>query len=200
LQRVELGAGGALDPSTKRELEGTLGEITKLKGRDAIDRRGRMRALELDTTALADPRLGQLLDQLQQSLGQMGAPFPEEPIGVGARWAVTSEVVQQGMKLQQVATYELTELSGDKGAARIELKQFAPRGSVTPPGLPPNVKAEIVSLDSKGLGKLRFDLKRSVPEGQLRTKAKIKVRTTSAGRQEDTSMDLDVRVRFQPEK
>jgi hypothetical protein len=159
-----------------------------------------MRSLELDSSSLDDPRLAQLLDQLQQSLGQMGAPFPEEPVGIGARWAVTSEVQQQGMKLQQVATYELTELSGDKGAARIDLKQFAPRGAVTPPGLPPNVKAEIVSLDSRGLGKLRFDLKRSVPEGQLRTKSKIKVRTTSGGRQENTSMDLDVRIRFVPEK
>jgi len=106
-------------------------------------------------------------------------------------------VRQQGMKLEQVATYELTELGRDSGKARLKLEQFAPRGKIAPAGLPAGVEAEIISLSSHGDGTVAFELSHGTPQGKLRSKAKIKIATTQAGRTEQTEMDLDVRVRFE---
>ena len=76
------------------------------------DRLARPATIREDRSRLGSSarRFPQLLDQMQQSFAQMGAPFPDEPIGVGARWTVNTLIAQQGMKVQQVATYELTEL------------------------------------------------------------------------------------------
>jgi hypothetical protein len=196
VERVELAETGALDDSIRDQLMTALEAIKGVKGRDAIDSRGRLKSVKIDAGPQAGSQITQLLDQMQQSFAQMGAPFPEEAIGVGARWTVTTVIEQQGMKVQQVATYELTEQSGNKGRAKLRLTQLAPRGPIKPPGLPAGVKAELLSMSSRGNGDLTFDLTRSVPEGEIKTKAKLQVRTSMAAETQDTKMDIDVRVRF----
>jgi hypothetical protein len=164
VERVALAETGALDDSIRDQLATALKAIENVKGRDAIDARGRLKSLKIDSGPEAGPQIAQLLDQMQQSFAQMGAAFPEEPIGAGARWTVTTPIEQQGMKVQQVATYELTELKGDKGRAKLRLTQLAARGPIKPPGLPAGVKAELLSMSSRGTGDLTFDLAHSVPE------------------------------------
>jgi hypothetical protein len=200
IERVSLASGVELEPSTRDELLKMLKTIENLTGRHRVDSRGRLTSMELDKSAVAGPQLAQLMDQLEQSFSQLGAAFPEEEVGEGARWTVNTEVVQQGMRLRQAANYELTELKGRKGRAKLKLTQLAPRGKVEPPGLPPGVKAELLGMSARGDGLIKFDLDRSVPEGQLRTKAKVKVRATSGAEKQDTEMNLDVKVRFVPEK
>jgi hypothetical protein len=200
IERVSLASGVDLEPGTRDELLKMLKTIENLTGRHRVDSRGRLTSMELDKSAVAGPQLTQLMDQLEQSFSQLGAAFPEEEVGEGARWTVNTEVVQQGMRLRQSASYELTELKGRKGRAKLKLTQLAPRGKVEPPGLPPGVKAELLGMSARGDGLIKFDLDRSVPEGQLRTKAKVKVRATSGTEKQDTEMNLDVKVRFVPEK
>ena len=89
---------------------------------------------------------------------------------------------------------------GKKGRAKLKLTQIAARGKVEPPGLPPGVKAELLGMSARGDGLVKFDLDRAVPEGRLRTKARIKVRSTSGTKKQDTEMNLDVKVRFVPER
>ena len=199
VERVKLAEGGAIDDSIRDQLTTALDAIKNVKGQDAVDSRGRLKSVKIDAGSAGGPQIAQLLDQMQQSLAQMGAPFPEEPIGVGARWTVSSVIEQQGMKVQQTATYELSQLAGNKGRAKLRLTQLAPRGPVKPPGMPAGVKAELLSMSSRGNGELSFDLTRSVPEGEIKSKAKLQVRTVMGAERQDTKMDIDVRVRFVPE-
>lgn len=196
VERVGLADGGKLDPGLREQLTGALDLIKELKGRDQIDARGRLEAVKLMAGTKSGPMLSQLLDQMQQSFAQMGAPFPEEPVGVGARWTVESVIAQQGMRVHQVATYELTELGKGIGRTHLRLTQLAPRGPVKPPGLPADVRAELLGMSAKGEGDMSFDLTRTVPEGEIKTHAKLSVRTTLGAEKQDTKMDLDVRVRF----
>ena len=50
---------------------------------------------------------------------ETGDPFPEEAVGVGARWEVTSTVREKGGPVAQVSVYELVSL--DKKAVRTKL-------------------------------------------------------------------------------
>jgi hypothetical protein len=197
IDKVDLKKGG-LDPSLQGDVEKALARLEGLKGRDLIDRRGFIHELELEKIQ-AQPELRQFLESMQQALGQMGAPFPEEAVGKGARWRIETKVSQQGLELRQSATYELVELEGDQGRTKMELRQRSPAGSVNPPGLPPGVKAELLSLDSRGSGELRFDLGRMVPDGHVTTKSKIKVRTElPTGGTQDATMNVMARATFAP--
>ncbi|MFP2908189.1 hypothetical protein ACLESD_24685 [Pyxidicoccus sp. 3LFB2] len=90
----------------------------------------------------------QLLSQVHAALSShwlATTPFPEEPVGPGARWSVARAHAPGALA---VITYELVELRGLRGRVRFELqsrKQGGPREPV----------AE---------GELRFDLRRPLPE------------------------------------
>ena len=196
VQRVGLAEGGTLDPALRDQLTSTLELIKGLKGKDEIDARGRPEGLKLTAGKTSSAMITQLRDQMQQSFAQMGAPFPEQPIGVGARWSISKLIVQQGIRVNQVATYELTELADGKGRTHVRLTQLAPRGPVRPPGMPMDVQAELLGMSAKGEGNMNFDLTRSVPEGELKTHARLEIRTIVETQKQDTKMELDVRVRF----
>jgi hypothetical protein len=199
IDRVEM-KKAALEPTVRQEVEQALGRLEGLKGRDLIDSRGFIHELKLEKTQ-AQGELRQFLESMQQALGQMGAPFPEEEVGKGARWRIDTNVSQQGIKLQQTATYELVEIDGDKGRATIELEQRAPSGKVNPPGLPPGIKAELISLDSRGNGEMRFDLAKMVPTGHVTTKSRIRIRTeVPAGGNQEATMNVSARATFSPGK
>jgi hypothetical protein len=197
IDKVDLKKGG-LDPSLRDDVGDALARLEGLKGRDVIDPRGFIHELELEKVQVR-PELRQFLESLQQALGQMGAPFPEEPVGKGARWQIETKVAQQGLELRQRATYELLEIEGDKGRTKMELQQRSPAGAVSPPGLPPGIQAELLSLDSRGSGELRFDLGRMVPDGHVTTKSKIRVRTKlPTGGSQDATMNVTARATFSP--
>lgn len=199
IDRVNL-KQGALDPSLKGDVEQALAKLEGLRGRDLIDTRGFIHELKLEQ-ASAQGELRQFLESMQQALGQMGAPFPEEEVGKGARWQIDTKVSQQGINLSQLATYELIETDGKKGRAKISLQQRSPKGKVNPPGLPAGVQAELLSLDSRGNGEMKFDLARMVPDGHVTTKSKIRVRTqVPAGGTQDATMNVTARAKFAPAK
>jgi hypothetical protein len=196
---VDLRKGG-LDSALRGDVESALARLEGLEGRDVIDTRGFIHELKLERVQ-ADGELRQFLESMQQALGQMGAPFPEEEVGKGARWRIDTKVSQQGIALTQAATYELVEIDGKKGRAKVELKQRSPAGSVNPPGLPAGVKAELLSLDSTGSGELSFDLSRMIPDGHVTTKSLIRVRTTlPTGGTQDATMNVTARAKFLPVK
>jgi hypothetical protein len=199
IDKVDLKKGG-LDPSLRGDVESALARLEGLDGRDVIDSRGFIHELKLERVQ-ADGELRQFLESMQQALGQMGAPFPEEEVGKGARWRIDTKVSQQGIRLTQAATYELVEIDGKKGRAKVELTQRSPAGAVSPPGLPAGVQAELLSLDSTGSGELSFDLGRMIPDGHVTTKSRIRVRTTlPTGGKQDATMNVTARAKFSPVK
>ena len=44
---------------------------------------------------------------MRQAIGQVSAPFPVEPVGLGAKWEVRMPIQAGGMKIQ--------DLNGDEG-------------------------------------------------------------------------------------
>jgi hypothetical protein len=190
--------GPGTNATVRTELEQTLDGFDKLRGHDEMTRQGVVRDAALDVKSITNPRLRQLMQSLRSAFGEMGAPFPSQAIGVGARWEVDSHVEQQGMHLTQVARYELTRLNGSSGSTRVTLTQTAPSGPLQAPGLPSGVHAELLSIHSKGGGQLDFDLGRMVPDGHLDTQTDVEVRTQQNGHSQDTAMDMSLHVEFHP--
>lgn len=97
------------------------------------------------------------LSQMTQSLESMIAPFPDEAIGIGARWQVLSRFDSSGTELVQWSTFELKERD-DKGVKlALEVVQAAAKPEVTPPNLPPGVSAKLVDFASTGKGESTVD-------------------------------------------
>ncbi|WP_156040558.1 hypothetical protein [Chondromyces apiculatus] len=105
----------------------------------------------------------QMLSGLSQSFESMVAPFPNEPVGAGARWQVVTRVNNAGADIVQFATYTLKSRAGDRATLDIKIDQLAASATVAAPGLPPGASARLTSFKSGGGGSSTVDLKNLIP-------------------------------------
>jgi hypothetical protein len=134
-----------------------------LAGRRAtarIDARGRASALAFDDLPGDDLPGGNIpgatgatsgepdspRDELWQQLLALAVPLPEEPIGIGARWEVRTDLRGGAALLTQHVTYELVAASADEWTIRVLARRIGEPQPASSDGLPPGTKAELVAL------------------------------------------------------
>jgi hypothetical protein len=147
-----------LPPEMVRAVTASLEGLKGMKGYSVVDRRGVVREADVVVPATAPAAVRQMIDGLRQSMRQLSSPFPEEPVGRGARWDTTFKIVQNGLTMDQVAHVELAELSDDRGDLRFTLTQSAAPQRMHPPNTPAEVVIDLVSLASTGEGVTHFEL------------------------------------------
>lgn len=136
---------------TARLLEQITGAqlVTEMTDRGAITAT-RIEGVE-DT---GNPVFDQLLGSLVDSASSLAFPFPEEAVGIGARWLVETEVEVSGLPISARYEVTLTELEGDRVVADIAAGlEFVP-GPVVVQGTP----AEVESGQLDGTGTVTWDL------------------------------------------
>lgn len=112
---------GDVDAATVATMEDVVAAFVGQTGEVRYDTRGNV--IELTPPDLDLPALGAFADEIIESVsGQapsLAVPFPEEPVGEGARWRVTSVAEITGLDMQTVTDIELTRLDDDDIEARM---------------------------------------------------------------------------------
>jgi hypothetical protein len=116
-----------LPPDAAKNVNALLGGLVGTKGYAVVTARGVTKDTGLDVTPSAPPELKQQLEALRSLQGQIVSPFPEEAVGVGARWesnmTVEAPEASGSLVVKQNAKYELVELAGTRGKMTITLSQ-----------------------------------------------------------------------------
>jgi molybdopterin converting factor small subunit len=126
--------------------------LAEVSGTFTFDERSRVVDSSLDVPDSMDPQLGQTLQELEQELAALAYPFPEEDVGEGAVWQLTSEQNLGGIPSTQVTTVELVARDGDDYELAIELDAQSPEGEVELPGMPAGATASIEELNVSSTG------------------------------------------------
>jgi hypothetical protein len=150
----ELASDPNANPQIVAAMKKSLSGLDNITGYAVITNRGFTKEADLTVGANIDPQLKQLLDGMRQSLHQLAAPMPAEPVGKGARWQTTMKPEMNGIRLDQVAVYELVEMSRSSIKLTVTMEQHAGQQKVTRDGM----TFELISLESKGSGDMSFDL------------------------------------------
>jgi hypothetical protein len=98
------------------------------------------------------------LDRFWQNMEGTSAPFPEEPVGVGARWEVRQQVVSQGISMEQTTYYTLVSRKGNKAVVSLAIAQAAAPQNLSLPDLPPGSSARLESFSGSGSGSQTINL------------------------------------------
>ena len=103
-----------------------------------------------------------LQDQLEYreelELLRFAVALPQEPIGVGARWQVSSDT-DMGLRLHAVTRFELVNLRGGRATAHVE-SSVRSDGPAQPVCAAPGVVVKSESFTMKGARDVSFDLDR----------------------------------------
>ena len=164
LTGTDVGAGPGIDPKVQKALKQALGQLKGLSGWALISNRGLNKETKINVPPGADPQTKQVMQGMEQAMQQMGAPLPEEPVGIGAQWQVISKLSQNGIQIRQTATYDLVKLAGDALSCKLAIIQVAPKQKV-PAAV--GVTVDLLSLKSTGGGTTDLRLTKVAPVKSL---------------------------------
>jgi hypothetical protein len=184
-------------PFVAEQVKSMLKALVGSTGTAVVSNRGVTRESKLNLNESASPQIKSALGGVVQSLDQLSNPLPEEPIGVGAKWEVGTRLEQNGLKVQQVTTYELVALEGASGKLKISMKQSADPQKVSAAGMPPGMQAQLKSFSSTGSGESSFDLGRIVPSSSnVSASTDMSLSTSIQGQTQamSTHMKMDMKI------
>jgi hypothetical protein len=178
------------DPRVVKVLEQALGQLKGLGGHAVVSDRGINREAKIDLGDKATAETRQVMQGMEQAMQQIGAPLPNEPVGVGARWQYATTIVQQGIKVKQRATYELKAVDGDKLTLAVTIEQRAPKQRVAVPG----GEVDLLELKAGGGGNVEMFLSKLSPDtSNMNILSKVVMAMPKDQRMSvNTSMKIDI--------
>jgi hypothetical protein len=184
------------DPESAQLVQLVRDQISKvkgIKGHALVSSRGVTIETDLQLPPTLDPQMRQMLESMKQSMTQLAAPMPEEPVGLGAKWDTKMKVAQSGMRLDQTAHYTLRSLEHDRGTLGVELAQHADPQKIQAPGMPAGANVDLVSLQSGGQGEITFELVHLMPAAaKLQLNSRTKMNVEAMGQKQPMSMGIDL--------
>lgn len=183
--------GGAVGAA----LDGLIG----LAGYGVMTDRGVSKEIGFLDTGL-DASAQVMADSMKRSLTHISIPFPEEAVGVGARWKVTMGLDMDGIQLVQTATYTLDSRTDSVITLSVELTQTAPAQDLSSgvPNLPSNASAKLNSLEFTGSGTLTMDLAQLLPtRGSVSVSGDTEIEMSMGGNEQEMEMGLEMVVTVQ---
>ncbi len=195
LERTDVVAGDQSNPAMQENLRAELKKTEGLSGWALVDARGFTRDADAVVPPGASPQVKDMVDKLRQQMRQMSAPFPEEPVGLGARWEVHMAVATDMFRIEQVATYRLVKREGNALEMEVEVRQSAPAQEVKVPNLP-GAKGKLLEMRSTGGGRMRVDLGRLVPESSMDSKTHLAMEIKANDQAPPQAVTTDMTLRL----
>ena len=150
-------------PVLVTQTEEAAAAVKGLTGNFSVDGRGIVGAVKITPPPNATARVHDMLEDIRRALRLAGLPLPTEPVGKGAKWAVTRVIKQGGITIQQRSVFELRQTGGSRLRVKVAYEQSAPDQSFTPPGNAPGVVFKLSDFTFTGDGEGTWRTDRFLP-------------------------------------
>lgn len=183
------------DITYEMRLDGGDSDVPPMSGSATITARGIAKNVSFGATMGGNPQLQQAMQTMRGSIEQFSAPFPSEPVGVGARWQHKLEQEVMGIEMKQITTFTLVSLKGTRGKVMITVEQEADADDFELPGFPGGASVELDEFKGRGSGYIVFDLEKIGPvEAELQLKISIEMTAEFRGEEKQAQMDMTVGI------
>lgn len=190
-----------VQPTVMEAMSKALKNAVGLKGKGTIDDRGMNKGATFDLPPNMDPQTRQLMDGMRDAVGRMSAPLPTEPVGVGGKWKVAQQLAQNGMTLDQTATYTVKAIDGDTLTFDVAVEMNAKAQEVKAPGMPAGATMMLESMRGSGGGTTVQSLKSLLPElAKVKIDTSMKSTVKAGGQSQKMAMDMTMDVTIRPKK
>jgi len=146
------------------QTEAALAGIVGITGTGTMDARGGNLSLSFDTDSITDSALKASIESTSSQVGNLSAPFPTQPVGIGARWTAQRSATINGITMNTTTTFTLRGRQGDKYRLDVDQEATAPPGPVDVPGLPMGTEASVEDFTLDSNGHINGDLTQPLPD------------------------------------
>lgn len=197
--KVEVLKDVKVDAKTREGLEKELAGLVGMHGKSRISTRGVASESEFQLPPHASQSLNTQMETLRDAIRQLYVPFPEEELGKGATWEVTSRIPINGALVDTKMGYVLTKLEAGGAQADVDISLSAPPNQPMRIGaLPAGATATLDSLAGKGSGTVSPSFVRLVGTGSNKVSMESTFAVTIRGQKIEMKMQSDVAVVLRP--
>lgn len=199
-EKVDVLKDGKADPKLVAALEEELKGLVGIKGHATITPRGIAKDTDFELPPTASPRLKGQVDSMKDAIRNMYMPLPEEEVGKGAKWLVSSRIPLTGAMMDVAATYSLQNLTTDGAQSNVDIVLSAePNQPLQVDGLA-GATATLDSLSGKGTGKTAPTFSKLVATGNSHVSMQLASSASLRGDKITTKVSTDVTVDIKPGK
>jgi len=159
------------------QMQAASATITGVKGTTSMTNRGLTKDSNLD---VADPATKAMLGQMTSSVENLLPAFPEEAVGVGARWEVRQAISAAEQTQFQKAVYEITAISGTSVSLKVTTENTAP---------PQPINAALAAAAG---GEMMLDKMSGTGTGTMTVSLDSLTPTTSVAQTSSTAMTMNI--------
>jgi hypothetical protein len=169
VERVNVLDDVQMPGSMREQLTKQFAGLVGLRVHTTISARGIASDADFELGSNASESLDQVLENVRTAIRNVFATLPEEDVGVGARWVVTTQQPPvAGATGRSTTTHELMELSANAARTNFTAEMAAPPNQpVDGKRLPPGTTATLDSMSGKGQGKFTIVLTHLVGEATI---------------------------------
>lgn len=192
LRALEGALGGAPTPLAQSYLQRWRDRLVGQPARVQLDTRGQLQGIELEPDAPLARTRGAARDELVQRLLAFVVPLPAEPVGVGARWQVTTLLRQGPAAVKQTATYTLRERTKERWKIHVDLVRVGKPQRLVDPAFPPGTVANLLLLSRSLQGDVEVDPRRPlIAGGSLALAARLESRLEVPGESAELAQRIE---------
>lgn len=179
-------------------LEPTLRALEKFAGEVLIDDRGHIIEAgfvvpEDESTATPQDTGPSEAENIHHALTQSIIPFPDEAVGPGARWSVTTSLTLGGRRIDQTTEYALMELTPEKIVLGSTVTQAL--AAEQPPAPPGEIRLD--ALSTRGGGQATLVPGRLLPiEAGASSHSELTQTVTNQGQSQTVDGTLTLSIRL----
>lgn len=182
-----------VSPATVSAVEADLAMLQGMSGYSIVDSRGFFKEGDIVLPPQAGQKQEQLLEGVRQSMAQLTAPLPAEPVGVGGKWKVSQVVTQNGLTIEQTALYEVAQIRGQIVIADVTITQTADPQVIRNSRMPASVDFKVESYAAEGSGRTVFDLGGSLPrEANMTMQMDMNAKVAAPGQSQAMNMTMNM--------
>ncbi len=171
----------------KKAMDTAIEGMRDGRGSLSIDAQGRQMSADYGLPEVSTPGLRPSLAGFQQSFSQLFVVFPDEQVGVGARWESIAHYEHSGIPIEQRSTYTLEKRDGDTLTLAVEFEQSATGEAESPAG----VALEDTRFGGRGTGTVTVRLDSPFPvAAEAKSRSRVSSSVTMGGQAQPVEMDL----------
>ncbi|UCH28283.1 MAG: hypothetical protein JSV06_08330 [Myxococcales bacterium] len=161
-----------MSPAQREQVEASLARLLQIRGWSEMDVQGRIRRGEFEGADAVSPDMRALLGNIRSAL--LSVPFPDEPLGVRARWEVERKIQISGVWIDQVVTYHIERIRDGE----LDL-QITARGTAAPQQIP---SGRLEAYQSSVIGSASVRLAYFTPHSEAEATTQMRIsQPTSMG-------------------
>lgn len=198
-ERADVLSDVQVDAKIKERIASTMKDTIGLKGHGRVSPRGVSSEIDFELPPSAPESVAATLESLRDGLKQMTSMLPEEEVGVGGRWEVTSRVPMDGAMVDFKQTYTVTKLSADGMQAKVDTTMSAPANQpFAPPHMPPGADVSLESMTGSGTGNTDAKFKKLVPDAKTKVSNTLSMKIKMKGEEMHSGMKSEIEAVIKP--